>query len=116
MTASDISFIQPLSKRWANGDIMGYEYRICKSINTELMTSDPTQTSADSVNLFVNCSMERLYDDKMVTSKIFHVEEDLSYWITVEANTSAGFNESLVPEKVIIPNKNSGSLAVAITW
>lgn len=54
--------------------------------------------------------------NETATSTTFRVNEDSSYWVTVEANTSAGFNESLVLEKVIIPSKNSGSLAVAITW
>lgn len=117
-----MSLIQPLSKRWANGDIISYRIRIYN--NTEFTTSDPRQTSTDSADSLVNSESHFMENveldekilDETVTSTTFDVNEDSSYWMTVEANTSAGFNKSLVPEKVIIPSKNSGILAVAIAW
>lgn len=125
MSVSDVSLIQPLSKRWANGDVIGYRIRI--SIYTEFNTSDPGQTSTDSANLLVNSgsylmqnivqrSHKEVTINETVTSTTFYVEEDSSHWVTVEARTSAGFNESLHPEKVIIPSKNNGSLSDAVTW
>lgn len=108
-------FWQPLSKRWANGDSFSYRIRIYN--NTEFTTSGSRQTSTGSANSLLNSGSQSMQNvaqrlnekilNETATSMTFRVNEDSSYWVTVEANTSAGFNESLVLEKVIIPSKNS---------